>query len=140
MELRVTFDYSAITALALRIRGLDLTPALRHAAIYQEASTKRNFIRESDPDGKRWVDLKPTTWLRKKSGAILREKGVLVNSITHYQTGSDTWQVGTNIQYGLFHQKGVPSKSLPARPFLGFSQVDITNINEIFQDYLRRVL
>jgi phage virion morphogenesis protein len=127
-------------AIALRAQRIDLTPALRDAAIYQEASTKKNFIRESDPDGRKWQDLKPATWLRKRSGSILREKSILVNSITHYPVGADTWVVGTNIEYGLYHQLGVLSKNLPARPFLGFSQTDIQRINQIFERYLQQVL
>jgi len=132
----VTFNYSAIQAMALRMRGLNLTPALREAAIYQEASTKKNFVRETDPDGRKWQDLKPATWAMKKSGSILREKGILINSITHYPKNADTWEVGTNVEYGIYHQFGVQNRNLPARPFLGFSQTDIQAINQIFQRYL----
>ncbi|MBW4666492.1 MAG: phage virion morphogenesis protein [Cyanomargarita calcarea GSE-NOS-MK-12-04C] len=140
MELSVTFDFSAITAIALRARNLDMTPPLRDASIYQEASTKVNFAKESSPDGQKWQDLKPATWLRKKSGSILREKSILVNSITHYPVGTNTWVVGTNVEYGLYHQKGVPSRNLPARTFLGFSQNDINQINQIFQRYVENIL
>ncbi len=115
-----------------------MTPPLQEAAIYQEASTKVNFAKESSPDGQKWQDLKPATWLRKRSGSILREKSILVNSITHYPVGNDTWVVGTQIEYARSHQLGNPSRNLPARPFLGFSRNDINQINQIFQRYLDR--
>jgi phage virion morphogenesis protein len=140
MELSVTYNFSAITAIALRARNLDMTPPLREASIYQEASTKVNFVKESSPDNKKWQNLKPATWLRKRSGSILREKSILINSITHYPVSNDTWVVGTNVEYGLYHQLGVPSRNLPARPFLGFSQNDINQINQIFQRYVEKIL
>jgi phage virion morphogenesis protein len=132
-QVDIRYDFSAVTALVNAGLGLDLSPALREAGIYQEGSTKRNFARQSTPDGRRWVDLKPATWLRKKSGTILRETSVGVNSISHFPLNADTWAVGTNSVYMRAHQFGLPSRNLPQREFLGFSKEDIEQIDQIFQ-------
>ena len=70
-------------------------------------STQNRFERQTAPDNRFWLPLSPATRKarRQPSPRILRDRGLLYQSITHRVTG-DSLQVGTNIIYAAIHQFG----------------------------------
>ena len=146
---------AAILAAAGDTRG-----ALKNIGEYEAPATEDRIRQEVSPDGTPFKPLNPL-YASDKAGrgngqGILRGKTNDLSTII-YQLASDTeLQVGTNAIYGaaqhfgativpvhaaalvfmmggqLFHRKSV---TLPARPFLGWSDADIAEINEILLDF-----
>lgn len=118
------------------------------------------FRREVSPDGVRWTDNEDSTILnyarkhggftknKKSKGSrinkkgikrigikkILRDTGMLQDTFV-YQTTAKSLRFGTSPvtkDYAAVHQFGSIKKNIPARPFLGLSNNDITMVeNEI---------
>jgi phage virion morphogenesis protein len=87
-----------------RMATLGQTPRPIWEAIgnYGENSTRLRFVRQQDPDKKRWL---PSLRARVQGGQTLRLKNRLMNSITHNTTNNGTaW--GTNVIYAGVHQFG----------------------------------
>ncbi len=108
-------------------------------------STQRRFERQTAPDNRFWLPLSPATRKarRQPSPRILRDRGLLYQSITHRVTG-DSLQVGTNIIYAAIHQFGGKAGrgqkvTIPARPFLGLSSADRAKIGKRCDAFLRKV-
>lgn len=168
------------------------------------ADVKENFAGAHTPEGQPWPPLAHPRLNSKGSDKPLRDRGLLMASVTangqgHIEILSDaSLEVGTNLEYARLHQEGgviVPKNAkalaipltrdaaragsprdfprplfilpsgkalaetkrkgrggrirelvvqyalvqrvvIPARKFLGFSQKAITNIRQIFADYL----
>lgn len=115
--------------------GIDWETPLRQSTIYMERITLNRFAKETDPDGNPWAPLKPSTLKQKKSGTILREKGILANATSSRIVG-DTGIIENNTSYGGIHQRG--SKFIPKREFLGFGTQDIARINRYFREHIRK--
>lgn len=143
----------------------NLHPCLKNIGQYLVESTKERFTEEKDPAGKKWADLKASTLARKKHTKILTESGHLGDSIRS-QVSNNSLKVGTDKVYAATHQFGrdlmpehkravttVYGKKLrfpvwaqvrsydpkiPARPFLGLSADDRTEVMEITRDFISR--
>lgn len=111
----------------------DLSPFFQRAALYQERSTKLNFAKQSDPDGKGWSPLKPSTLKQKSSGAILRETSALVNSVFS-RAGNSRSTIGATTEYGVFHQTG--TSKMDDRKFLGFGEKDVKAITDMAEEMI----
>ena len=107
-------------------------PMLGRMAAYQERSTKLNFARQSDPDGKAWAPLSTRTLQRKRSGSILRETSALVNSVSSQVAGNSAI-ISAGQSYGIFHQTG--TSKMPQRRFLGFGDRDIEEHQKIAREF-----
>ncbi len=108
-------------------------------------STQKRFERQTSPDNRFWTPLSAATRKarRQPNPRILRNRGLLYQSLTHRST-SNTLQVGTNNIYAGIHQfggkTGVGHKvSIPARPFLGLSSADSAKIGRRCDSFLRKV-
>ena len=118
----------------LKGKTKSLPRAIAKATTYMERSTKLNFAKQSDPDGKKWEGLKPSTLAQKKTNAILRETATLVNSISSSSAGL-IGQVSAGTEYGIYHQTG--TSKMPQRKFLGISESkDVPRIKEIISEHL----
>jgi phage virion morphogenesis protein len=111
-----------------------------------ESSSRKRFRTNQAPDGTAW---KPSIRANEEGGRTLFDKGHLSASITH-EADDHAVQVGTNLIYALIHQIGgiitakgggmlkfeipgigwrqVPQVTIPARPYLGVSESDRTEI------------
>jgi phage virion morphogenesis protein len=121
---------------------------MKRIAAVLEGSTRRRFRSGLAPDGKAW---KKSARVLEKGGSTLFEHGHLEGSIT--ADADDTHaEVGTNIIYGRIHQLGgvikakgggflkfnipgigwrmVRKVTIPARPYLGVSNDDRTELAE----------
>jgi phage gpG-like protein len=142
---------SAILAAAGDTRG-----ALKNIGEYEAPATIDRIRREESPDGTPFKPLNPLYAETKKGPGILRgESGDLAEII--YQVASDTLlEIGNNSLHGAIHQFGgtikpvsaaalvfsmggrkihAKSVTLPARPYLGFSDEDIAEIDVILTDF-----
>lgn len=133
-------------------RAADLTPAMQAIADYLEFSTRQRFETGKAPDGTSW---KPSLRAIRDGGKTLVERGMLLASIDR-AFGPDSATVGTNIVYARAQQLGATirpragngkkalntpfgprsSVKLPARPFIGFSTDDESEVFEILREHL----
>lgn len=118
------------------------------------ASTQERFEREQAPDGSPWPK---SIRAMLTGGKTLRDIGTLYRSIT-MQADDTGVIVGTNVLYAAVHQFGAVIRAknkkflafkiggktilkqqvrIPARPFLGLSKADETEITQISEDFLR---
>ncbi|RJP17901.1 MAG: phage virion morphogenesis protein [Deltaproteobacteria bacterium] len=152
----------ALSRLASKVRNL--APAMKNIGEYLQRSTWERFGAQKDPQGKPWAKLKPGTLARKKTSKILIESSGLRDSI-HYEASSDSVSVGTDKIYAAIHQFGGktsphtirpsrkkalfwpgashpvgsvnhPGSQIPARPFLGVSDEDKSEILDILRDHV----
>ncbi|EJM77252.1 phage virion morphogenesis protein [Pseudomonas sp. GM60] len=148
--LDVTLDTSQIgSALEELARRLgDLTTPFNDIGEYLHQSTDERFQRKVAPDGSPWAPLSAVTLARKKGTAILREKGTLQDTLRKQVTSTEL-AFGTDRPYGAVHQFGqkkgasgsskgrpIPWGDIPARPYLGLSSDDETEVVLTIHDYL----
>ncbi len=126
-----------------RLRGVydhlngDLSPLMRTIGTFVLRSTEERFETKKDPSGVSWEQLAPNTEKRKGHSQILHELGNLEDSFS-MQVFQDSVVVGTDEKYGKYHQVG--TKHMPARPFLGLSDDDKTDISDALDEFLEDVL
>ena len=153
---RLTVELTGIGETERRLRALaeaghDLTPAMRDIGEYLVRVTKDRFADERDPDGAPWAPLSEATKARKRrnAGRILTEHGYLGGGIV-YQAGASEVEAGSPLIYAGTHQFGaeagsfgstaggrpIPWGDIPAREFLGLSEADRDEIEDILRDYL----
>jgi phage virion morphogenesis protein len=105
-------------------------------------STQKRFEDEKTPEGNDWQQHSDATIARRGPGAsILRHSTDLFVSIDH-KVESSKVLVGTNRIYGRIQQLGGEAGrvnarvTIPARPYLGISSDDETEIHAIITDHL----
>lgn len=132
---------------------------LKNIGLHLTQSTKDRFLTERSPDGEPWEPLNPLYAASKQGPGILRERGNaggLMGSLTYLVDG-DSVEVGTNKIHATVHQLGatirprtadalvfsmggetVAAKSvtIPARPYMGISAEDQTEILAIMEDFI----
>ena len=94
------------------------------------ARTRERMIEEVDPDGTPWAPLSEPYGSRKKGPGKLRETLALFKTM-HVEAQKGAAQVGTRLDYGTWNQEGADGNNLPARPWLGVTDQDITDIEVI---------
>lgn len=161
--LSFAFDDAAADASLARAERALANPAELQAPLgeYLTGSTKDRFKAggQRAPDGTPWQALQPRykeTKTKNKDHILVRD-GRLSASIRWQPDGVDAVLVGTNSVYGAVHQLGavirpktkralafngrmVSSVTIPARPYLGLSGTDKTELREITIDWLRGTL
>jgi phage gpG-like protein len=131
----------------------NLQPALEEIGASLLTSTQERFESAESPDGVHWAPWSPAYALRRnparfaktvgearrqnRKAAAARTRGenqilvksnLLLQSVT-YLAGDGEVDVGTNKIYGAIHQFG--GRGIPARPYLGLSPDDSSEIGEI---------
>lgn len=142
----------------LQKAGANPAPLLKQIAALGESTTRARFADEEGPDGEPWVES-----LRKQlhGGKTLTRDGHLGDSITSESSDREArW--GSNRIYAAIHQfggeikaktskglaftlangDGVITKSvtMPARPFLGISELDEGYIVALVRKYVNEAL
>jgi len=148
--LDVTVDDSLVgKALEELVHRLgDLTTPFNDIGEYLHQSTDDRFSKKVAPDGSPWAPLSAVTLARKKGTGILREKGTLQDTLRKQVTSTEL-AFGTDRPYGAVHQFGqkkgasgsakghpIPWGDIPARPYLGLSAEDETEVLFIIHEYL----
>ena len=156
-RIEITFDDAAARAALDRLLapGTDRTPLMRDIGEHLLNTTRERFSAEKAPDGTPWAPLTETTKRRKKrnAGKILTLSGILGRQLA-YRAAPDHVAVGSPFIYAGTHQFGaakgafgttsqgapIPWGDIPARPFLGLSAEDESEIRALVNDYLRDLI
>ncbi len=149
--LEFAFTDTLTTRLEAGIKAsVDFTAPMRTIANMMRTQTIERFEAETGPDGIKWL---PSQRAEEDGGLTLTDKGHLRQSIT---SASDATAAvaGTNLIYAAIHQFGgsvrgrtsrrhqnVPKpRVFPARPFMGFGQADLAEIEAVLDAHLIKAL
>lgn len=122
------------------LANLDMTPILDDAGAFLLNKIRTRFLAEKDPSETPWIPSKAGIRRRKKGGTgTLFDTGTLFRSIQlgivgeGYFNGLPASQriIGTDVPYAPYHQFGTPK--LPARPFMGFNDLDVEVMTAILE-------
>jgi len=130
----------------INAKAKDLEPLMKKLAGFLGDVTEDAFQGEYDPNnGQGWAGLLPATIKARQRkghwpGKILQDDGDLASSIVT-DFGSDFAQIGTNKVYAAAHQFGIDefsdrSGELEARPFIGFSDQDAIEMEDMIAEFL----
>ncbi len=155
VEIKADTVTSGLTRLAAQMG--DLTPVMEQIGEYMVMSTKERFKKGTSPEGAKWAPKSATTLARygaRKSNRVdtrplFGPSGMLSSQIFH-EAGPDSLEVGSNLIYAAVQQFGagkgqfgnmtngspIPWGNIPARPFLGISPEDETNILALIADFI----
>ena len=152
--LHVEVDDARVRAALDRLQaaGTDLRPVMEDVGEYLLRTTRERFRDQEDPDGAPWAPLSPAYRARKrrKQNMVLTLDGYLGGGLT-YRADSDSVVVGSPSIYAGTHQFGakkgafgatsrgspIPWGDIPARPFLGLSSADESEVVDIILNHLR---
>lgn len=135
----------------LAAAGDNLEPVLSQIGEILIASTKKRFKTGVAPDGSPWAKNSPVTVERKGKNQPLIDGGTLKSQIFK-EVREDGLSIGSTEEYASTQQFGAkkgqftksgrttPWGDIPARPFLGISTEDETNILNEIADYIDRAL
>jgi phage virion morphogenesis protein len=123
---------------------LNLEPAMAEAAQYMVRSTQNRILRtKTSPDGERWEALRDVTVNLKGHDRILFQTGDLAKSIQVADVTNHGFMITSSADYASYMQDGIKrtrgmikNKTVPARPFMGFSDENKKRIAKIIRDYL----
>lgn len=129
-------------------------PAFQQIGEYMDLATRERFDTQTGPDGQSWEPLSEVTIARRrkrgrKSNATLVDSGNL-RDLLRYLVTNDGLEFGSDRPYAGVQQFGaskgqfgksrrggpIPWGDIPARPFLGLSEVDKEEVQFILRDYL----
>ena len=107
------------------------------------AQTQRRILHEKrGPSGRRWLDWSPryartrertdTSGRHARHGLLVSEGHLLTDLYPRVE--GDEGAVGTNLPYAARHQFG--HENTPARPFLGFSDDNINELEDITASFM----
>jgi len=149
--IRVEFDDDAVTRALARARaGLDdMTGVMQDVAEDMLVSTQDRMQRGETPDGAAFAPRSPTTIARYAArgwsyGAPLNRSGEMRQQMAT-SAGADFAEIGSNAIQAAVMQFGAAKHSLgprspwgdiPARPYLGISERDRSNVADIVETWL----
>jgi len=145
-------------------RGKNLRPVLAEIGEDMAESTKRRFSTTKAPDCTAWAPNSATTlarysdlFARKKDGSLTKkaqakiagkkpltgETRALATTINYQLQGDNQVGIGSPMVYAAMQQFGGKKSefphlwgNIPARPFLGASEADKTNIADLVRSYM----
>lgn len=132
-------DLDAVVGRLREIHGrIDMGEMVQMTAGIVESQTRRRISEDkSAPDGTPWADWSPAYAETRHGGqSLLQGRGDLLDSIFGVVSGALA-EVGTNMVYGAAQQLGTESQGggIPARPFLGVSDDNFGEIEDVLGDY-----
>lgn len=126
------------TALA-RLAGPGMADLVYSIGQLAENQTRERIATEkAGPDGQSWAEWsRPYARTRSARHSLLVGENNLLTSLQNYTTG-DSAVVGTNLVYGAIQQFG--GRGIPARPYLGLSESNRREIEDLVIDMLEGAL
>lgn len=122
-----------------------LEPLFRDIGEYLLPAHQDRIAQGISPDGTPFEPLDPkyvTSKRKRESRGV--DQILILDDFLHgdlaYQVDAQGLALGTNLVYGATHQFGRSEAGIPARPFLGFSDADLDEIELIARDYLADIL
>jgi phage virion morphogenesis protein len=137
----ISFEMNGLEAATLRVSRLAQFEPDRLLTVLGNlvrSQTLRHFEREAGPAGK-WAGLRSATVRQKRGGQgqILSDTGRLRGSISAVIGGGDV-EIGTNVFYGKFHQRG--TRKMVARPFLGLTDDDRDEVERTVNRFMATII
>lgn len=139
-------DQQILAALRqLTARTSNLAPALTEIGEQLKINATARFVRQVDPDDNPWHELSDVTKARKTQNTdkILVESTDLMR-LLRYQINGDALEFGTDRIYGaMMHFGGTKAQyphlwgDIPARPYLGISNKDKTDVLTILSRHIQ---
>jgi phage virion morphogenesis protein len=117
----------------------DLHPMLADIGEALLISHRARFDAQVDPEGNPWAPLSEEYAARKARNAdkILILDSYLKDLLRYQVTPSAmALELGTDRIYGATHQFGDEERGIPARPYLGLSDADRSEVLRIVTEYL----
>jgi phage gpG-like protein len=139
----MTINLSAALAGLNRLAMVNMSPWMEMVGRQaQEAIQHRIRETKVDPESTPWSPWMPSTEAhrRHKGNAgqgLLWDEGTLLNSIRFAHSGNDV-AIGTDVSYAGYLQDG--TSHMAARPFLGWSDRDITALEFSAVQFLESLL
>jgi phage virion morphogenesis protein len=152
MRIEIKDDEITIGLAALQGRLSNMKPVMEEIGEYAVESTKLRFKAGKAPDGSTWQAKSPGTLAsygaRKSNRVDVRPlfgpSGILSSQI-FAEADADSVEWGSNRIYAAMMQFGGTKSAfphlwgdIPARPFIGVSEDDRTNILDIMEEWLSR--
>lgn len=146
-------DLAAANALIARFASLDEAALLQAIGVIGEAQTRKRIQEEKTaPDGAAWAP-------NREGGSILHRSGEHLADSLAFEVGAGEVSWGASWEYAHVHQDGavIHAKgkalsfvsggkrrfakrvTIPARPFVGLSTANGTEIEEVVVDWLARL-
>ena len=117
-----------------RLEGFAMAELADDAGAILESSTRDRFDTKLAPDGTPWEPWSEAYDETRNHGvhSLLVEEGGLRDSIASYSSGAEV-EVGSNLIYAAHHHFGGDEigSGIPARPFLGISDQDESDLREL---------
>jgi phage virion morphogenesis protein len=144
-NIEIRIDNKAVEEALLKVASKceDLRPLMKNIAGIMADAVEENFEQEGRPD--KWQELAESTIKHRKKtkhwpGKILQVEGQLATSITT-QYDSESAVIGSNLAYAAIHQLGGNAGkgkkvTIPARPYLGLAEKELSTINIEIKEYL----
>jgi len=147
--LEITRDTAtpAVASAHAALEGDELQLMLDDIGFHLVNSTRDRRERQVSPDGTPFEPLNPE-YARKKRQThpgrtiLERDEHMIFDQFSHQVVGDELF-VGTNAIYGAMHQfggrgniPGVGWRHIPARPWLGLSEQDRTDVLDIAREHV----
>ncbi|MGF1688712.1 phage virion morphogenesis protein [Photobacterium japonica] len=127
--------------------GTNLQPAFQDIGEMLLISHSDRWERQVSPDGVPWAALSDDYKKRKKKNqSLILVLNQHLGRELNYLASPQAFEFGTNSEYGAIHHFGgsllsqgiarPQNAAIPARPWLGVSQDDISEIYDILGDFL----
>ena len=147
MNTSIVIQITAAQLDAVRLKLAHLDPVMADIGAVLKDEARLRFIEQSSPEGDAWQPLSTATLANKRRGKnakILRDTGVLMNSIA-YKSGTDSVSVGSAVIYAAIHQFGGQAGKgkkvyIPARPFFptnGLPDDQLAEVVGVLESYLQ---
>ena len=149
----VTLDADKAVAMLARVEAgaMNGLPLFTEIGSALEASTRARIeTTKTAPDGTPWLNLTPRWAARKQkrghAAGILTMRGDLLNSVAFEADPGFVDIIAGPTEYAAIHQyggsSGMPAgaAAIPARPYMGLSHDDVTEIDEATEDWLRKLV
>lgn len=125
-----------------QMRNANLVQFADNAGAVLESSTRERFETKKAPDGSAWAewsDIYAAT--REAHHSLLVGEQSMLDSIASYTSASQV-EVGSNLVYAAHHHFGGDEigTGMPARPFLGVSDQDEGDLQDLANDWLGGLL
>lgn len=145
MSVALQYDLAAIEAINRRIEQLasfDRRQLLDVVGATVESQTRRRIEKDKrGPDGTPWSQWSERYAQTRHSGhRLLEGEGSLLDSLQYAVESDSAVEIGSNLIYAATHQMGDDRRNIPARPYLGLSDDDEAELEQVVDNFMRGVM
>lgn len=132
--IELTITHTGLTeasAVMARMVGFDLAELTDDVGAILESGAKGRFVTKQSPDGTAWPQWSDEYAATRHGGhSLLMNEGDLEQDVQNYSSGLEA-KVGASLAYARRQQLGDTDPGIPARAFLGMSEADEMDINDL---------